>query len=407
MRAGWELHDIGDLCDLATGGTPAKSNQEYFGGQIKWLVSGDIHRGEIYDCDGRITEVGMKNSNAKILPINSVIIALNGQGKTRGTVAILRTLACCNQSLVSIMPKDQSKLLPEFLFANLRGRYSELRKLTSDDDKDRRGLNMGIIRNIKIPVPPLAEQRRIVALLDDAFSGLETLRANAEKNAQNARELFDSYLNFVFSINSNDWHYKRLHEVAKDFGRGKSKHRPRNDPKLYGGSYPFVQTGDVRNSNHVIASYSQTYNDVGLSQSKLWPKGTLCITIAANIAETGVLDFDACFPDSVIGFVAKEGETNSKFVEYLLQSYKTQLQLEGKGSAQDNINLGTFEDKRFPFPKLATQIKIVRELDNLNADCDRLKVIFTQKLSLIDALKQSLLHRAFSGQLTASETAAA
>ncbi len=86
-------------------------------------------------------------------------------------------------------------------------------------------------------------------------------------------------------------------------------------PRLYNGEYPFIQTGDVRNSDHLITSYSQTYNEAGLAQSKLWPKGTLCITIAANIAETGILDFDACFPDSVIGVVANENLTSNKFLE--------------------------------------------------------------------------------------------
>lgn len=140
MRDGWETKRIGDVCSLMTGGTPSRNVSEYFGGEIKWLVSGDIHQGEIHDCDGRITEAGLKNSNAKYLPINSVMIALNGQGKTRGTVALLRTKATCNQSLVSIFPKDTEKLLPEYVYINLHGRYEEIRRLTGDSGNDRRGL---------------------------------------------------------------------------------------------------------------------------------------------------------------------------------------------------------------------------------------------------------------------------
>jgi len=103
--------------------------------------------------------------------------------------------------------------------------------------------------------------------------------------------------------------------MALDFGRGKSKHRPRNDERLYGGDIPFIQTGDIRNASHIITQYSQTYSEVGLKQSKLWPRGTLCITIAANIAETSILGFDACFPDSVIGFVADPKKTSAGYVE--------------------------------------------------------------------------------------------
>jgi type I restriction enzyme S subunit len=192
---------------------------------------------------------------------------------------------------------------------------------------------------------------------------------------------------------------KRLSDVSRDFGRGKSKHRPRNDPKLYGGEYPFIQTGDIRNSVHVITSYTQTYNKAGLAQSKLWPTGTVCITIAANIAETGILTFDACFPDSVIGVVTDESIAINKFLEYQLQSFKAHLQAQGKGSAQDNINMGTFENQLFSFPSLKVQGKIASTLDALREETQRLESIYQQKLAALEALKKSLLHQAFSGQL--------
>jgi type I restriction enzyme S subunit len=156
-------------------------------------------------------------------------------------------------------------------------------------------------------------------------------------------------------------------EVALEFGRGKSKHRPRNDARLYGGDIPFIQTGDIRNAPHVITEYSQTYSEFGLAQSKLWPKDTLCITIAANIAETTILGFDACFPDSVIGFVADPQKADVRYVEYLLSSFKTRLQSQSKGSAQDNINLATFEKERLPFPPLEEQARIVSILDKFDA----------------------------------------
>lgn len=166
-----------------------------------------------------------------------------------------------------------------------------------------------------------------------------------------------------------DVEWKTLGEVALDFGRGKSKHRPRNDEKLYGGDIAFIQTGDIRNASHIIKEYKQTYSELGLKQSKLWPKGTLCITIAANIAETSILGFDACFPDSVIGFVADPSKTSSGYVEYLLQSTKNKLEEKGKekSSAQSNINLGTFEQLKLPFPPLAEQARIVDILDKFDA----------------------------------------
>lgn len=400
MRNGWELKKLGEVCRLMTGGTPSTAKHEYFGGGIKWLVSGDIHQGEIFECEGRITEAGMKNSNAKLLPIDSVMIALNGQGKTRGSVALLRTQATCNQSLVSIYPNEPEKLLPEFLFANLHWRYQELRQMTGDSGNDRRGLNMGLIANIEIPIAPVSEQESIVAILDEAFAGIEQAKENAEMNLQNTRELFESYLENVFTNPGEEWKQMTLEQAATTFRRGKSKHRPRNDKQLYGGKYPFIQTGDIRNSDHFIKNYSQTYNDIGLAQSKLWPKGTICITIAANIAETGILSFDSCFPDSVIGFVANPKITESSFVEYLLQSYKTQIQAKGKGSAQDNINLATFENELFPFPPIIEQHSIVAKLDALSAETKKLEVIYQKKLVDLEELKKSILQKAFAGELT-------
>jgi len=235
MKKGWHIKRIGEVCDLMTGGTPPRSKAEYFGGDIKWLVSGDIHQGEIFDCEGRITEAGMQASNAKQLPVNSVMIALNGQGKTRGTVALLRTQATCNQSLVSIHPKDPGELLPEFLYANLHGRYQEIRQMTGDSGNDRRGLNMGLIRQMEIPLAPVDEQQRIVGIFDNAFEGIATTKANAEKNLQNARVLFESILDVAIqgkvspqksqgaSVGELIGQIERARDVAVSQGRAKPR----------------------------------------------------------------------------------------------------------------------------------------------------------------------------------------
>jgi type I restriction enzyme S subunit len=183
-----------------TGGTPSRTRPEYFEkGTIKWLVSGDVNQGEIFDCVGRITEEAMMSSNTKFLPINSVMIALNGQGKTRGTVALLRTAATCNQSLVSISPINENQLLPEFLFHNLRMRYQELRRMTGDDGNDRRGLNMVLIRDIEIPLPSLEKQREIVEKLDSAFAEIDLLKAQIKIEKDYATGLRQSLLSSAFT----------------------------------------------------------------------------------------------------------------------------------------------------------------------------------------------------------------
>jgi len=140
--------------------------------------------------------------------------------------------------------------------------------------------------------------------------------------------------------------------------RGKSKHRPRNDPDLYGGEYPFIQTGDVKHSPFYVTSHSQTYNEKGLAQSKLWNEGTLCITIAANIADTAILTYPACFPDSIIGFISDKNKSNTKYVKYCLDTFRLQMQSISQGTTQDNMSISKLLSIEFPAPELKAQKKI-------------------------------------------------
>lgn len=139
-----------------------------------------------------------------------------------------------------------------------------------------------------------------------------------------------------------------------EFGRGVSKHRPRNDIKLLGGKYPLIQTGDVANAGLYITSYSSTYSELGLKQSKMWDKGTLCITIAANIAKTAILEFDVCFPDSVVGFIANE-RTNNIFVHYWFSFFQAILESQAPESAQKNINLKILSELKVIVPEKRKQ----------------------------------------------------
>lgn len=178
----WALTTLGEVCDLQTGATPSTDKSEYFGGHIRWLVSGDINKGEIFDCEGRITDAALRASNCKILPPDSVMIALNGQGKTRGTVALLRVPAACNQSLVALIPILNDCLLADYLFWNLRARYLPIRHLTGHED--RRGLNMKLLSCLSLSLPPAAEQIRIVASVKKLMSFCDELEsAHAKREA--------------------------------------------------------------------------------------------------------------------------------------------------------------------------------------------------------------------------------
>ena len=163
------------------------------------------------------------------------------------------------------------------------------------------------------------------------------------------------------------WRKATLGELG-EVNRGRSRHRPRNAQYLYGGPYPFVQTGVIKASGGRVTTHSQTYSEAGLAQSRLWPANTMVITIAANIAETAVLTYPACFPDSVIGFIADESKCDVRFVEYMFRFLKSKLQHEnvGTGSVQDNINLQTLDQLRFLLPPLSEQRAIAHILGTLD-----------------------------------------
>ena len=194
------------------------------------------------------------------------------------------------------------------------------------------------------------------------------------------------------------WVYSYLADMG-DLGRGKSKHRPRNDPRLFGGSFPFIQTGEVKAANRVVRSYSQTYSEFGLAQSKLWPKGTLCITIAANIAQTAFLGFDGCFPDSVVGFTAFEPVVRAEYIDYFIQAARTRIEAYAPATAQKNINLETLENLVVPYCSRAEQEAVLCELESKLSEADQLDQTLATALQQADALRQSILKKAFHGQL--------
>jgi type I restriction enzyme S subunit len=174
------------------------------------------------------------------------------------------------------------------------------------------------------------------------------------------------------------WEQKSLDEIGF-IGRGKSRYRPRNAEHLYGGEYPFVQTGDIKAANFRLTEFSQTYNEAGLAQSKLWRKGTLCITIAANIADTAILGMDACFPDSVIGFVADENKSDVRFVKYFFEVFQAKMKSISTGAAQDNLSLEKLLTFKIPIPPLVTQRKIASILsaydDLIENNLKRIKLL--------------------------------
>ena len=274
----------------------------------------------------------------------------------------------------SATAKDEEVLLPRFLYFYLKNSSKEIENLCTFDGIP--ALNKSSLEGLLIPIPPRKIQEKIVQTLDKMTDYVTELTSRKKQYSYYR----DKLLSFEDEFYQVEW--KTLEEVAKDFGRGKSKHRPRNDARLYGGDIPFIQTGDIREAGKWIENYSQTYSAFGLQQSKQWEKGTLCITIAANIAETGLLGFDACFPDSIIGFVANPKFAITEYVYYYLNSIKDYLANKSYGSAQDNLNLSTFSSLKIPVPSLEIQSRIVQVLDNFDKVCNDLNIGLPKEIEL-------------------------
>ena len=231
----------------------------------------------------------------------------------------------------------------------------------------RQKLTQAAMRKMKIPYRSMNEQLHIVDKLNHILK--------IKKQRQQELFLLDSLIKARFVemfgdpvSNSYGLPEATLPELG-EFGRGVSKHRPRNDPKLLGGDYPLIQTGDVANAELYITSYNSTYSELGLKQSKMWDKGTLCITIAANIAKTAILKFDACFPDSVVGFIANE-KTNNIFIHYWFSFFQAILESQAPESAQKNINLKILSELKVIVPEKEKQdefLNFVKQIDKSKA----------------------------------------
>jgi type I restriction enzyme S subunit len=188
------------------------------------------------------------------------------------------------------------------------------------------------------------------------------------------------------------WEWKKLGEIS-EVKRGVSKHRPRNDKSLLGGNYPFIQTGDVRNAKKYLTLYSETYNEKGLAQSKLWEKGTICLTIAANIGDVAILGIDACFPDSVVGISSKKHE--NEFIYYYLTTLKSQLEDRATKAAQMNLNVEKLVEFEIPLPPLPEQRRIVAKIDAAFTQLDEAIQLQKQNLARTGEMKKSVLEEVF------------
>ena len=285
-----------------------------------------------------------------------------------------------------IEDNSNGRLYLPYLYYFMNGYVEELRKLSIG----------GVIKYIKlrnltdalIELPDIETQKYIVSIL----SKIKELIGSRYQELKILENLIKARFVEMFGdpvSNSKGLQEATLPEIGI-FGRGVSKHRPRNDPKLLGGKYPLIQTGDVAAADLYILSYTSTYSDIGLAQSKIWNKGTLCITIAANIAKTAILDFDACFPDSVVGFMAND-KTNNVYIHYWFSFFQRILEEQAPESAQKNINLKVLSELKVICPEKEEQDKFA----DFVAQIDKSKATVQKALDETQLLFDSLMQQYF------------
>ena len=371
MKAGWPVKKLGDLCQTGSGGTPLKAKKEYYeGGIIPWLLSGEVSQGEVREATKFITQKGLEESAAKIFPKDTVLVAM--YGATAGQVGILRFEAATNQAVCGIFPSKH--VVPEFLFYLFLSRKDELVAQAAGNAQP--NISQIKIRNTGVPVVPIPEQRRIVGILDEAFEGIATAKGNAEKNLQNARAVFESHLNAVFTQRGEGWVEKRLAEICV-LQRGFDLPTRSRVP----GDFPLVSSSGVIDSHNegpvsgpgVATGRSGSIGNVFYIEDDYWPLNTVLY----------VKEFHGNYP---------------KFVYRLLSHFD--LRRFATGAGVPTLNRNFVHDERVVVPESKTvQKKIAEQFDGIEQETRCLESIYRQKLSALEELKKSLLHQAFTGVL--------
>jgi len=390
----WDFVKIGDVCKTGAGGTPLKSRKEYYeGGTIPWLLSGEVAQGEIHKSETFITQTGLDNSSAKIFPVNTVLVAM--YGATAGQVGILRCEAATNQAVCGILPN--SNFVPEFLFYAMLSKQAEL--ISTATGNAQPNISQIKVKNTIIPLPPLPEQKRIVAILDEAFAGIDAAVANTEKNLANARELFESYLNAVFTQKGDGWVEKPVGEIA-DHCLGKMLDKRKNKGELK----PYLRNLNVRWFDFDLTDLLEMKFEAGEVDRYSVRKGDVVICEGGYPGRAAIWPHDeTIYFQKALHRVRFKEPLHNRWLLYFLFLSDSNGYLKQFFTGAGIQHFTGKALKRFVLP-IAPTSEIERHLDRfeeLHAETQRLEAIYQQKLSALAELKQSILQKAFAGELTA------
>jgi type I restriction enzyme S subunit len=388
MREGWEYKKLGNLCKTGAGGTPLKRKKEnYENGTIPWLRSGEVNNRNIIDCEIRITEIGLNNSSAKLFPPRTVLIAM--YGATAGQVGILNFECSTNQAVCGIMPNEI--FIPEFLYYFFLKFKEEL--IAQAVGGAQPNISQQKIKNTLIPNITLEEQKQIVTLLDQAFTAIDQAKAHIEKNIANAKELFQSKLNAIFSQKGDGWEEKTLGELGKvSMCKRILKKQTTSD-----GEIPFYKIGTFGKEPNAFIS-KEIYDE--FKSKYFFPKkGDILLSASGTIGRRVIYNGEpAYFQDSNIVWI----DNNEEFVanEYLYQFYGVCDFNPSKGATISRLYNDDLRKIKISFPSIEEQKVIIPKMIKLSNQTFQIESNYRKKLDDLEELKKSILQKAFAGELT-------
>lgn len=384
-----EWIELGELGEVLSG--YAFKSKKYVNKGIRVIRITNVQNGYLEDDDPKYySEEDIEGLERYLLLEDDILISLTGNV---GRVAKLEKKflpAALNQRVACV--RANTRISDEYLYYMLNSNYFENKCTSQSKGVAQKNLGITNLKKIKIPVPSMEIQEKIVKVLDQAQALIDKRKEQIEALDQ----LMESIFHTMFGNpvrNEKGWELKKLGELGT-LGRGISKHRPRDDKILYGNEYPFIQTGDVARSGLYLTNYSNMYSKMGLEQSKLWEKGTLCITIAANIAKTSILGIDACFPDSIVGFIANEN-SNVIYVKTWFEFLQKIIEQKAPQSAQKNINLKILNELEIITPSNSLQNEFAQKVEVI----EKQKEVLGESLELMEENYKSIMDKAFKGQL--------
>lgn len=287
----------------------------------------------------------------------------------------------CSGDFIVIETRNRDRMLPELLpyLAHTEGFFKHAMRTSAGSMSKR--TKWKDLAEYEFALPPLARQAEIVELL----GAVEANRGALRRLSTVVDTLVEAVVADRFEVMARG--DTVMLTDAASVERGKFTHRPRNDPRFYGGPYPFIQTGDIKASGGLINSYRQTLNEEGLGVSRLFPRGTVVVTIAANIGDSAILEFDSCFPDSVVGIIPSDGYT-SEFIELFMRHQRRELDRAAPSSTQKNINLTALRELRIPAVAPVDQMQTVSEVAGIASLGDDVR----ERLDQLTCLRTALLH---------------